>query len=520
MKKILFLILFGNLLSKSYSNNIMVGEVTLNNQNISAGPNNPSNFTFVNFDISWENSWRTDVAPSNWDAAWVFVKYRIGEGEWQHAHLNDVGHILPAISTYSAGLLYPDSVYNNITNPCLGVFLYRSSNGSGTLSLNDVQLRWNYGATGVGDNDLIEVKVFAIEMVYVPQAAFYLGSGGSETGEFSMHPSSTTPYLVSSEAAINVGTTNGYLKYNPGINTGDGLGPVPDQFPKGYESFYSMKYEFSQQQYVDFLNTLTYNQQLSRIVYMDANSLPGLSMLSAGQVNRNCVVLKTVGYLDSIPASFGCDFNQNLIFDESNDGQWIACNYLSWADIASYLDWSALRPMTELEYEKLARGPITPVADEFAWGNTTIVAGATFTNAASANEGFSDIGANAVYNAGNTQGPARVGAFASATTNRTESGAGYYGAMELSGNLNERVITIGNANGRMFTGLHGDGMVGVNGTYNVNAWPATDSNGAGYRGGNWSNGAASIRLSARNIAAQVSPGRGQNETGRGVRSAP
>ena len=30
--------------------------------------------------------------------------------------------------------------------------------------------------------------------------------------------------------------------------------------------------------------------------------------------------------------------------------------YISWPDLLAYADWAALRPITELEYEKAARG--------------------------------------------------------------------------------------------------------------------------------------------------------------------
>ena len=33
-------------------------------------------FCDVEFDLSWNNSWRTSSGPANWDAAWVFLKYR------------------------------------------------------------------------------------------------------------------------------------------------------------------------------------------------------------------------------------------------------------------------------------------------------------------------------------------------------------------------------------------------------------------------------------------------------------
>ena len=519
MKRMLILFICLSVYHKGKANDIAIGPITLVNQDISAGPNNASNFTFVNFNLSWENSWRTDIAPNNWDAAWVFIKYRIAGGLWQHAHLNDTGHVLPIAAAYHEGLLHPDSAFNNASNPCLGVFIYRAATGAGTLNLDDVKLRWNYGINGVNDTDLIEIQVFAIEMVYVPQGAFYVGSGGNESGAFYTYPGTTTPFLISNEGVINVGATNGYMNYASSLNVGDGLGPIPDQFPKGYNSFYAMKYELSQNQYVDFLNTLTYEQQLSR-ASMDATTLIGDEVLYTTLAYRNSIVVQTVNFLDSIPASFACDYNHNLIFNEPNDGQWLACNYLSWADIASYLDWSALRPMTEFEFEKLARGTISPVANEYAWGNLTISSGTTFLNTATALESFSNVGANVVYNAGNTQGPVRVGAFANDTTTRAESGAGYYGAMELSGNLHERTITIGKPEGRVYNGIHGNGQVDNTGNFDVSNWPATDAIGAGFRGGSFSNGTGFLKISARNIASLILDDRGQNDTGRGVRSVP
>ncbi len=46
-------------------------------------------------------------------------------------------------------------------------------------------------------------------------------------------------------------------------------------------------------------------------------------------------------------------------------------------DLAAFLDWDALRPMTELEFEKMSRGPLLPNAGEYIWGNQTITAATT-----------------------------------------------------------------------------------------------------------------------------------------------
>ena len=43
-------------------------------------------------------------------------------------------------------------------------------------------------------------------------------------------------------------------------------------------------------------------------------------------------------------------------------------NQVSFTDGLAYSDWAALRPITELEYEKAARGPSEPIPAEFVWG--------------------------------------------------------------------------------------------------------------------------------------------------------
>ena len=57
------------LLQTALANNVEVGNPTL------TGQNSVSQFTLVQFDITWDNSWRVSGGPSNRDACWVFVKY-------------------------------------------------------------------------------------------------------------------------------------------------------------------------------------------------------------------------------------------------------------------------------------------------------------------------------------------------------------------------------------------------------------------------------------------------------------
>ena len=100
-------------------------------------------------------------------------------------------------------------------------------------------------------------------------------------------------------------------------------------------------------------------------------------------------------------------------------------------------------------------------------------------------------------------GPLRVGIFAATNPggSRLQTGAGYYGVYELSGNLWERPVTIHSVNARTFDGRHGDGYLDAGGLADEMTWPALSGGGAGYRGGNWFRGTAWARLSSRAQAA-------------------
>ena len=204
-----------------------------------------------------------------------------------------------------------------------------------------------------------------------------------------------------------------------------------------------------------------------------------------------------------------------------DDGQHIACNCISWADCAAYADWAALRPMTELEFEKACRGTASAVANEYAWGSTSIAEAANITNGGMGSETTSTSGANCVYNNnGAVQGPMRVGCFATASSGRAGAGATYYGIMEMGGNLWKRCVTIGNSDGRSFTGSHGDGVLDSTGNANASSWPGTSASGAGFRGGAWGGDATGPRVSGRTHASNTDSSRLDSSGFRCVRLAP
>ncbi|MBM3237243.1 hypothetical protein FJZ31_13200 [Candidatus Poribacteria bacterium] len=393
-----------------------------------------------------------------------------------------------------------NGVAATITTPSdgKGAFLYRTNDGTGSINWDGVKLRWNYGTDGLQDSDTVTVKVFAIEMVYVPEGILNLNTtaSGNMLNEFT----NAGITQITSEAALAEDAIKwSYDNQYGGQGWSDALGA---SYPKGYAAFYCMKYEISQGQYADFLNMLTSTQASYR--YPNANGS-----------YRHTISGSHPNYSASRPDR--------------------ACNYLSWADGCAYADWAGLRPMTELEFEKACRRNQSVVTDEFAWGDTTITAATTISGTEDGTETITNLGANACYNwvtfsgGDGVLGPLRCGIFAKAGTNREQAGASYYGIMELSGNMWERCVTIADqdyggltTNAGLFNGSHGNGALDASGNADVSTWPDMYGLGAGFRGGDWIGGGAALYLSVsdRSFAGSTIASRGDTDGWRGVRVAP
>lgn len=486
-------------------------QVNANNINIT---NVTATSTTIKFDISWENSWF--ISALNRDAAWVFIKVQdcqSADRAWKHAKLSTVGSDHSVVGP----ILKVDSVADG-----MGVFIRRRSDGFGTIAPTSITLKFQSSYTLANVN----FEVMGIEMVYVPQGSFRIGDGASSsTYRFASDgATAATPYTIVSEAAIGAGalaSASGGTQpsYNP---------TIPAGFPKGYNAFYCMKYEITQDQYTAFLNLLNFTQQNARTArdVSLAQKTNALSSAATGIINRNGIQIKTPGSITQ-PAVFGCNLNNNSVFDELADGGNIACNFLSWEDVKAYMDWSGLRPMTELEFEKSARGFDTPLANERAWGNTLITYAGSggLTNAGEATElstAITPTGSGlCAYGAATSLGPLRAGFAATQTTARAGAGASYWGIMELSGNVWEPCFNVGyaNANASGFTGVLGDGELDSYGAANQANW------GAGLtstiiRGGGFASTAAQVQISARDFVASSSTylsGRDFAVGGRGVR---
>lgn len=510
MKKYLLTVAFAVMNLLLLANNIAIRNVMLTGNNIT------NHYTMIKFDLSWDNAWRVNAGPANWDAAWVFAKYRVqGETSWHHVTLHWVdgsgsgdGHIAPA------GAAIASSNDNN-AGGARGVFIYHNTDmPQGSVNYAGTQLRWDYGVDGVADASLVEVRVFAIEMVYVPQGSFYLGTGGAETGAFYTYPDTTQPYHVTSENAIPVGTTNGSLYYKT-VPYGDYGGPVPGAFPKGYAAFYCMKYELTQDQYVAFLNVL--------------DSTQAVNVGIGGNVVRNGIT----EWLTTNPLKPG---------EYTTSNPYVPAN-IAFYQLSAYMDWAALRPMTELEYEKACRGPVTPVHNEFAWGTPDMQGYSNgtvtdihyrLTNAGTSNEvidtNYSLGPGNAIWLHTALWSPyyyiTRAGAFAGSASNsgRATAGATYYGIMEMAGNMVEQVVSMGYPQGRAFTGAAGDGILDARG-YTNESWSGGGAvfQGAGAKGGYYLSATPSdLMVSDRRTASNYFAFLGGifGAGGRGVRTAP
>ena len=258
----------------------------------------------------------------------MFIKYRIKSGgsdtSWHPVYLANDGHSAPDGISIDVGASPVDGGARSVN---VGAFIYRSTPGSGDLKLNKVRLRWNY--TAHVPTDQIDLSVHAVEMVYIPQGSFYLGSGGG-WGHFFQYTDgkqNESPFLISTELSdITVGTNKGDLYYlNENSLHGDQIGTIPKEFLKGYAAFYCMKYDILQRKYRKFLNELTPRQADTRF-----------------------------------PGNTGADRQPVESWaNGDNASPDSAANWLSWADVAAYADWAGLRPMTEFEFEKAFRVPTT-----------------------------------------------------------------------------------------------------------------------------------------------------------------
>ena len=540
--------------ASALGNNIKVSNVTLTK-------NTGSSTATVQFDVAWENSWRVTTGPSNYDAAWVFVKFHTGDLNWKSAALDVSNAAHTATASIAAEGGTPEikvGKNSDASTRGMGVFIQRSATGSGNVTWRNVKLKWNYTDDAVTDSSLVTLDVHAIEMVYIPQGSFQVGDGIARTGAADVAsfvtaatPAGATPYTVANANQVTVGPTPAGSLTVTGLAAGN-YKAIPTTFPNGFNPYYIMKYEGSQQQWASFYNTtsklgaLTYtyfesttnvNQNPDQIDVINARQdfnspdlPPHLNAFYTTPVPANGIALPAVPTRPLVQAKFP---DRAFISSEANT--------------LAYLDWAGLRPMTEFEYEKAARGTVAPVQGEFAWG-TADIALLNYGAPAAGQLTLSEDGtpAESPANNYNTQGgnawtrptqltlttgvailgPARVGMFAKSSYEpgappRIQSGAGFYGVMDLTGNVSELVakwtFPLATSTTATFVAEHGDGQLLATANHNVAGWALTPAGATfyGLRGGSFFD--QPVPVSARSL---LVGGTSTNVGIRGVRTAP
>ena len=418
---LLFAFLFSSI--SSVANDLRISKVQFNNKK-----------AVVSFNLSWKNSWKN---KKNYDAAWVFVKIIDASGKTFHGKLQNSKHRIKGIQKGSI----------DISKDRVGAFVKLSEYYRGNVTW-EVRLALDKSALPKS-NKSFTVKVFGLEMVYIPKGNFYLGATETKAVNYaSFYESDATgnpvnPFLINSEnQEIKVSPTQGNLFYKIGKSPyrGDAKGTIPSTFPKGHAAFYIMKYETSQGFYADFLNSIPKN-----LAYR----------LSPHTVK------------DYYKKKGGIRFS-NTIYKADTYNR--PANFITWDDGAVLADWAGLRPMTELEFTKAARGTNRPIEHEFPWG----------TNTAKNLKRKVETNDELLFTEGILEKNLN-------DTNRELYGASYYWVMDLAGSLWEKCVTVGHPIGRNFRGTHGDGILSSDG-YSTNAdWPKgiKEEGGYGYRGGGY-----------------------------------
>jgi hypothetical protein len=470
MKKIIKLLLVLCLTQIPFlvkSNNLRITNVGFANINPTTQTVN------VKFTISWENSWRDSI---NWDAAWVFARYKHPvTGFWWPIKFNP-GSGVNGTGTNATVQVVADS---------MGSFVYRNQISNGVFADTNITMTWKYGKDGLSNLSNIEIRLMAMEMVYIPEGPFQLAFNQDNIFKYATYLRNasnrdSTTYPIGGFQRVRILSSNyiiptidtsiislelitwrenynnnkyfGFsvpndtiiIKGNLGIDSNkDGI--IDNlNYPTGYSSFYIMKYELSEQQYADFLNTIVSTQSLG-----------------IGIAGKNIT------------------FN-NGVYNSFTPNR--ACNFATSNRIFAYGDWAGMRPMTFMEFEKSFRGPISEFLDiDYQFKELENVSSSFFAS----ENGTENIYPEAVFApgingdsvflirwtgftiSGSNNNFLRSGIKATNTSNRKISNASYYGVFDLTSNVAEPYMP---PTKLQFTKINGDGNINSNGLTNISSW--------------------------------------------------
>ncbi len=254
-------------------------------------------------------------------------------------------------------------------------------------------------------------------------------------------------------------------------------GALNDDYPTGYNAFYCMKYELTQGQYAAYLNALPPDVAAARasvpvgVVYVDPKK--PYSWESAGNTITALGITRFVPKPKQVEVGSremaDLEFEkvlESLVVPESGPKAppiytarvpQRTCNFLAWQDGFAYAGWAGMRPMTELEFEKVCRGPLNPVPGEHAWGSTAMILATNLLEAGMPTERYEQGNGHSLYWRDSGAMVTRAGIFATPDSDRVSAGASYWGILEME--IATFAIPMATTNGRAFRGSHGDGSI-------------------------------------------------------------
>jgi len=423
------------------------GPATVRIRNVKATPRDAKTAT-ISFDLTWRNSWRHEVSH---DAVWMFFKAKPeGSTEWRHVRLV-ADHVLNPAGYGQEGGTKLDFIVPDDEGGPVGMFVRRAEYGQGTVTATGITVvvEWKQNvqpSTVAGAVSQVplnpeprtlppELRAFGLEMVYVPEGPFLLGLNATDANAFYQYTdglNSETPYKVASAGPIPTGRQKGKLWAGGKEGYPEDGGKIPATFPNGYAAFYCMKGQIKFGQYAGFLDTIS----------------PELvAKHKKGKLNPSGTPPRFTPAVEGEATDY--------LYDQA-----------PWPQGAAWGAWAGLRPMTELEFEKVSRGPLDPGVET---------------------------GYELKYSS-------------------------YWGMQDCNGwkASCEHTVTVGNAKGRGFKGTHGNGTLVLPAD-----WPQDDGVGSGMRGGyEYRNPACRISaaqmISGGNAIVDGSP----YDVWRGVRTAP
>lgn len=319
MKKISALIFVCCSLHPLWASNLKITNVSFTGS--PTDKSNPSLFVYVT--LRWENSWNNE---KNKDGVWLFFKmnHQNDIRSQRHVNVKKTGHYL--VHNYANNKVTPGFY---IPDHAAGVLVYPEQKLRGSIhwrlkfELNLAELN------GIDFSNVVFGKAFGIEMVHIPEGAFYAGESDTiqQARASAFYDYSTKQHIyIESEKSIAVGKNKGDIFYQNSEAPqyrGDVQGTVSDQFPKGYNSFWIMKYELNQGQYVEFLNSIS-------------NTPSQLHANFAGKMyyaDRGTIEFENGKYKSDSPER--------------------PANFISWDDGCAFADWAGLLLLRNWNMKKL-----------------------------------------------------------------------------------------------------------------------------------------------------------------------